>query len=389
MKPALGVDRSVSFRYIASQGLHFFKTNRLQCALLVLCYASGILVPLAILAYRQGFLNVTTTDVGVERDDYSIDNSVSINKPLLSDENFRKLTDYGEIEDFLAAVGNGARLSFYSIDTSETAIQLDGHIIRGSVRWCLPANESGTVYESYSFNKTHIGQLLSPDKPYELMIGEKLLRGVRDPSSLIDKEITLYGTKYTVCGILRGSSAIIGNIQSRKNVMHAQVRFRVDNNSQEVRKRLSGELKSRYSIYTLYDMQFVYDDNTYENEMNQQIRDMLIVALLGFLFCILNSFGIVNSLLADNYQKVYTKLSVGARRTQVLFEFALFWFIVMLISSSLAFGALYIVREYMALFFHYKLDLSWRMILLVPVTAATTALVISSYSVIRISRKLA
>ncbi len=365
------------FPYIFSQGLRLLRSSRLQTTLLALCYASGILIPMAILAYRQGAVDSLNSPPPAH--EYNI-------SPIsLSEEVFQKLTDYNEIEEMLLSVGEGTHLAFTSADGEETAVMLDGHILRGSVRWRLPADSAGNVYDLIAEKYSYIGRCLSPDAPYDIMIGDKLLRGLGNPAAFIGKEMMLYGKKYTVCGILQGASTIEGSILSRSHAKIPMIQFRVPEKSGEVYMRLSRELENRLGIVGLLEPK---TSDSYVIEVERSISRMFIVALFGFGFCILNSFGIINSFLLDNSKKVYVKLTLGASRMDIFTELMIFWSLIVSAGSLLAFGTFFGARAYMSLFFYYRATLGWQVAMLLPLAGLATAALASLYSVGGIARRL-
>jgi hypothetical protein len=373
-------------RYVITQGWRLLRGNRLQTMLLIVCYACGVLIPMSILSYRQGVLNVRNAD-DIPFYDYMITPIGTTAEVFITDEAFQKLIDYREIADFLSAVGEGTQMALLSADIHETAVYLDGHILKGMILWRLPSDDAGYVLNTLD-TFPHLGRSLSSRNPYEVMLGDRLLRGMGDPASFIGKELMLYGTKYTVCGIVQGTGDIYGNMLSRNHMIFPIINFRVPERSDDLRRRLSNELEDRFSIHNLLEVTTSGTSN-YDIEMDRQISDMLFIALLGFGFCIINSFGILNSFLADNREKVFVKLTMGAKRRYIFSELMIFWFLIVLSGSLLAFAALFGVREYMALFFHHRLDIGWQLTLLLPLAGLVTAALASLYSVFGIARRLA
>jgi ABC-type antimicrobial peptide transport system permease subunit len=341
---------------------------------------------MSILSYRQGIINIWNSDA-VYLHDYSV-RPAGFGNRIISEDTFHKLIDYNEIKDFMRTVGVGASMALTSMDLSETVVSLDGHIIRGMITWRLPADNEGYVHDRTILLHPYMGRPLSLNNPYEIMLGDKLLRGLGDPAAFIGKELMLYGNTYTVSGILHDTDVIVGNLLSRNHAKLPFITFQVPERSADVRQRLAEELKERFEIIGLQE-NIISLDGSYYTEMNQQIRNMLIIALLSFGFCVLNSFGIINSFLADNSKKVYVKFTMGAKRRDIFFELMVFWGMIILFGSLLAFGAVFGVREYMAKFFHHQLAIGWRMALLLPLCGLATAVLMSLYSVFGIARRLA
>jgi hypothetical protein len=376
------------FRYATSQGWRLLKSSYLQSVLLIFCYACGILIPLSALSYRQSVIygreysrNLAPTA------DYQI---FPTGMTALSRETFAGITDYDEIKSFLQAVGNGAAMSLRSLDMYETAMLLDGHVIRGNMRWQLPADADGYVYDNTLERYLIIGDPLRPCTPYEVMIGDRVLRHIGNPASFIGSSMMIYGNLYTVVGVLNDSSDIVGNLLSRSHALLPLIDIRVTERSNDVRLRLVNELYERFELAGLRELTHQASSGSYyDQQLDRQVRDMLAISVLSFLFCILSSIAIINLFLADNNRRSYIKMTMGAKRGYVFMELAVFWVVIIGTGSLLAFLALFGVRDYLAIYIHQPLLISWRAAMTLPVAGFVTALIASLYSVYVAARRLA
>jgi len=378
-------------RFVLSQGIRMLIGNPLQTMLLILCYSCGILIPFSIFSYRQGVLDVrlSSANAASYSHDYIAFQEGMAGSPEITSEVFKRLTDYDEISNFLSSIGPGIQLSFLSMEFSESAILINGNVIRGRINWRLPADEAGRVYDIIRDNQNgYIGSPLEPDEPFSIMLGGNALRGLGDPQSFIGREAFIYGVPYVIKGVITGSDISVGNLLSQSFVKSPMIGFRVAEKSSELMKLISNELYDRYRVDGLQEVVYTDTDN-YSKEVDKQISDMMVIALIGFCFCIINSFGIINSFLADNSKTTYTKLMVGARRLDILTELIVFWLIIVIAGSILAFGAVFLVKEYFASIFHYKMVVGWESSLLLPLAGLAVVVLASLYSTFATARRLA
>jgi hypothetical protein len=361
--------------FAVSQGLRLLRGNKPQTLLLLLCYTAGILLPLAMFAYRKGVLD--SADAEPQADSYvAMANNIT-------GEKFAKLTDYGELGGLLRSAGEGFSVSVTDMSSAETAVELDGRILRGSVMWRLPADESGLVYDTLAaYPRT--GRYLSNDEPFGIVLGDGLLRGVKNPEALLGRSLALYGETYTVIGIIHGTSVITGNILSREYGKMVSMVFRGPPNSAVQARALAMRLDEAFSV-TQFSALSVSEQ--YAAEVRRSSAQLLAVAFAGLAFCLLNSLGLVNSFLFDCKKKLLVKMSVGARPGELFLELWLFWCALLLGAALLAFLlSLAAIRYLDAVFFHSP-SVSPQAAIALPLIILLSATLASLYSVRKVMRR--
>ena len=384
-------NRIMRLRYLLSQGWRVFRSSGLETVLLIFCYACGVLIPLSILSYQQGVMSaLAENDKGTPYYyDYYTDPYAG-GFPLTTDAK-RKLIDYNEIEQMLQAVGGGAQMSLVSYDAFETGAFIEGKTIKGQVSWQLPADAGGYVYDEIAaYNLSYIGSRLSPERPFEVMVGDMLLRGMGDPAGFVGKQISLYGNDYTICGVIKDYYRIEGNILSRSFYGDPFLEFKVPEKSKDTFMRLDRELFDRFEITGVreHGNESSESYSNYTDGLDAEIRRMQLVAMACFGFCIINSFGIVSAFHTDYRKKTYVKLAMGASRADVTAELAVFWFLITITGSLLAFASVFGVKEYMDSRFYYKMHIGPSTALLLPLTGFACTLLASFSTAVTVRRKL-
>jgi hypothetical protein len=328
------------------------------------------------LTYRQSVLDSVS-------DTSSAYNRYTAVVSELTDGQFERLTDYTNIEEAMKSAGNSYQMAVTSFDV-ESAISVGGHILRGAVAWRLPPTEA--VFSTSVGEYPYVGERLSKEAPYELMLGDGMLRGISHPESLIGEELLLFGETYSVCGIVRGSNNIEANILSRKIVPGVVLTFRSPIDSPANYASLATAVETNFSVTGVTELKV---DEAYAFEAKRKTVWLLAAAFAAFAFCLLNSFGIINSFLYDCRRKVLIKMMVGARKSEVFLELMVFWAALLLASSILAFLAAFGAVDYMSRLFFFPVNVAWGTAVILPILGLGTALLVSLYSVWRIARWLA
>jgi hypothetical protein len=333
---------------------------------------------MAMLAYRQGLIDAFQFECQTYVE-------YNANVQNLTEEQFARLTDYTLLGEAMDAAGKGFQIQIIGTGV-ETAVMVSGHMVKGPVVWRLPADPEGSVFFSSTVDIAFAGSLFSSDAPYEVMLGDGLLKGIRNPEKLIGEKVLLYGSEFTVCGILHSSDNIEANMYARSNLTSLMLRFRIPVSTPHDPADLIQVMNEKFGVTGIAELRV---SEAYAEATLRESDGMTLLAFAGFAFCLLNSLGIINSVLFDCRRKIYIKMTAGAKRSEVFLEQMVFWSVLLTAASLLAFLASYGVKAYMAMYFVHPLSIGWQTALSLPLMGFGMAVLISFYSVRRIARWLA
>ncbi|MCL2030268.1 MAG: hypothetical protein FWG93_01855 [Oscillospiraceae bacterium] len=344
--------------------------NRFQAVILTVCFSVCFLLPSVMHLYYEGSVKIMESPL---TSDYTI------YMTALETDGLFILKDYDKLRELLpegtsvfVRAGRGINSLVY------------GTISRlATVYWILPPDGTGLVY--YPFQEGQISGSL-PVSPDELLVGDSVLRGV-SAKRLIGSTVNINGREYTICGILRDSEVIYGNIHSLENADRVFLSFMTGDDLSRHYREVEAAFRGYYNAgppmlaQTIHDIRVEY--------LVADTRRLLLITVFSLILCLLGCIGIANSVLYDSRAAIAVKLSVGARYGDIFLELFMYLSLISL-SAALITALLCLPAQwYLRVSLEISASFSAGTALALGLVSLAVSAVMSIISIFQIARKMA
>ncbi len=369
--------------YTFKQSLRIFTVSKVHTLILLVCYTAAFLLPVVMQAYKTTQMDSYSDKPRLSgfAPDFSID--ISNLKPeqleLLGDCEFiRKIiADAGLTGSVTASFMLWGDNSFvlYNDKPSNcyvlsTTVSDGGDDIRTSV------NTSSIIY----------GRQLSPNNPYEVLVGDHALEAV-DYSKIVGNEIVINGNTHIIVGVLRNYRGMYTNVKTREYAYDGTFQINAVSDMRKAANKLADELEKHFEVGSISYSQA--QSEVFEEQTRSTTNFYLLLSLLGYLFCVISTFSIIHSVLYDNRKVIGTKLSIGANALTIAWEFFIYFLIISITASGLSTLLCTAVSDYYANISirPIPLMLSMSTLLLLLAVSVLTSMLASLYAAFKAVRR--
>lgn len=350
----------MNLSYNAKVVWKLINNNRFISILLIIAYSAGFLFPALLISYKNGLLDAYNE----ERQFYKSKND--------SHGSLIFELEYGEIDkikdiDYLKSIfGEDIMLQIAGIENTPYVSLQNIELDITQIYWILPSNDTDFIMsEPYDL----IGKWISAENPYDIVLCEKAIKGKWKAEDIIGKRLEINGEEYTISGILKGPKHfkyIYANNQNLKNIKTLMVSFKIKDeaNIDERLKELEKDFVNNFNGNIVLNNMSGNSERTENFKMKeeQKANKYIGLSILAMIFCVLNSYSLMRAIETDNKKSTLIRMSLGAKKKDILIEQLLFNGILSLISMLIAIISANLIQKYFLKFTDFILTIDLNVI---------------------------